>query len=229
VPADQVQSGHAKLDAYLDDYAYAVNALLDLASVDSSPVWLNTATKLADTMLELFNDCPDGGFYYTAKDAEEMIVRTRSHFDGSVPSGTSSATMALLRLAYLTGINKYDQAAQKVLQLYGPNLTRLCDQFANMLNCLDFRLSAPREIAVLEPDNLSEQKCQKSLLNLFKRYSPNKVVALAKDSQSDSMPGQLFKDRKSQDNQSTFYICRNFACQKPIFEEAELLTEMQNW
>ncbi|MBK7750502.1 MAG: thioredoxin domain-containing protein [Candidatus Obscuribacter sp.] len=229
VPADQVESGHAKLDAYLDDYAYAINALLDLASVDRSSVWLNTATKLADTMLTLFNDCPDGGFYYTAKDAEQMIVRTRSHFDGSVPSGTSSATMALLRLAYLTGITTYDQAAQKVLQLYGPNLTRLCDQFANLLNCLDFRLSAPREIAVLQPDSLPQEVAQKSVLNLFKRYSPNKVVAQINDSSANEMPGQLFKERTSLDNKSTFYICRNFACQKPISEEAELLTEMQNW
>ncbi len=81
----------------------------------------------------------------------------------------------------------------------------------------------------MQPDNLPEDAAQKAVLNLFKRYSPNKVVAQINDARANEMPGQLFKDRTSQDNKSTIYICRNFACQKPIFEEAELFAEMQNW
>lgn len=225
------KDGISKLDGYLDDYAFAVAALLDLASIDADPLWLTKACQFARDMLNKFAD-GDGGFYYTAKDHESLIVRPRSHFDGSIPSGTSVATMSLFRLAYLTGDKDFDQAARAVMRLYAPNLTRLSDQFANLLNCLDFDLSAPREIAVVLPDTMSnevESQWHNTLKTLMSRYSPAKVVALARESETEKMPGALFKNRTCIDGQPTIYVCRNFACQKPITSHEELKAEIQNW
>lgn len=222
------RDGLAKLNGYLDDYAFAVAALLDLASIDANPLWLNKACTFAREMLSQFSD-GDGGFYYTAQDHESLIVRPRSHFDGSIPSGTSLATMSLFRLAAITGDAVFDQAARAVMRLYGPNLTRLSDQFANLLNCLDFDLSAPREIAVVLPDQAKEEDYGELLRTLMNRYAPGKVMALCKESETEKMPGELFKNRYCIDGKPTIYVCRNFACQKPINTLSALKAEVLDW
>ncbi len=216
--------GLAKLDGYLDDYACTIQALLDLVSVDAQPRWLNTAIELADSMLTLFQDDKEGGFYYTASDHETLIVRPRSHFDGSVPSGTSSAAMSLLRLFHLTGMERFGKAAQAVLNLYGPNLTRLSDQFANLLCVLDFSLSKPREVAVVLPEQPQEEELA-PLFQIYKNYSPGKVVAVGREKEVTQF---LFKDRPAL-GKTTIYICRNFSCQKPISDEKELEKELEDW
>ncbi len=180
--------------------------------------------ELADSMLALFQDNKEGGFYYTASDHETLIVRPRSHFDGSVPSGTSVATMSLLRLFHLTGLERYAKAAQAVLNLYGPNLTRLSDQFANLLCCLDFSLSKPREVAVVLPEIPQEEELA-PLFKIHKIYSPGKVVAVGREKEASHL---LFKDRPAL-GKTTIYICRNFSCQKPISEEQELAQELADW
>ena len=215
----------SKLPGYLDDYGAAILALLDMASIDTDGVWLKTAVELADSVLALFADSEEGGFFYTAKDHETLIVRPRSHFDGSVPSGTSSTCMAFLRLARLTNLVRFEQAADDILKLYGPNLTRLSDQFANLICCLDFKLSQPKEIAVVLPAKQEKGEAE-MLLALYKNYSPSKVVAVKRDGTESDL--ELFKGRESKGG-TTIYVCQNFSCQAPIAGAKALSEEMKNW
>lgn len=215
------KQGLSKLDGYLDDYAYCVAALLDLASVDADEKWLKTAVALNETMLKLFAD-DDGGFFYTGSEHEELIVKPRSHFDGSVPSGTSVATMNLLRLSHLLASDKLEKRAEAVLNLYGPHLSRMPDQFSNLLNAIDFYLSQPKEIAVVLGSDKKEL-----FLSLYKKYAPAKVVVVKEQSKESASP--LFEGRDAVDGKTTVYVCQNFTCHKPISTKEALAEEIADW
>ena len=97
--------GQAKLDAYLDDYAYLANALVTLYETDFDERWIDEAAELCDIMLAHFRDPEEGGFYFTADDHEALVARTKEWFDASVPSSNAMAATALSRLGKLTGSN----------------------------------------------------------------------------------------------------------------------------
>ncbi len=217
------KEGIVKLQGCLDDYAYFIEALLNLASVDGDAKWLNTAEQLAQSMLKYFRDEEEGGFFFTAHDHEELVVRPRSHYDGSVPSGTSVATSVLLKLSKLTGKAEYLTLVEEIFGLYGPHFSRMPDQFANLLSCLDMYLFNGPEVAIAlapNPDDQSEM-----LFALHQKYYPNKVVAVA----SAKAELEFLKDKTAIDQKTTVYICQNFTCEKPVNSLADLKTKIAGW
>lgn len=219
--------GRAKLNAYLDDYACFVQALLDLASVDGNSSWYKNACTLTKIMLEEFSDDENGSFFYTSNDHEDLIARPKSHFDGSVPSATSVAIFDLLRLARLSGEKRYLQKAETLIGLYLPFVLQMPDQFANLLCASDLLMADPIEI-VLIGDNDSELiRATESV------YLPNKVMIVG-DSDENSkhqIEIPLFERRVALNGQSTVYICKNYTCDAPITSAAQLrskMTEMGN-
>ena len=103
------RDGQAKLPGYLEDYAYLVDGLISLYEASLEQPWLDEARSLADAMIDLFWDEGRGTFYDTARDHETLIVRPRDIFDNAMPSGSSTATLALLRLGALTGQGRVSQ------------------------------------------------------------------------------------------------------------------------
>ncbi len=213
--------GIVKLQGCLDDYAYFIEALLNIASVDGDKKWLNTAEQLCQSMIKYFRDEDEGGFFFTASDHEELVVRPRSHYDGSVPSGTSVATSVLLKLAKLTGKAEYLNLAEEVFSLYGPHFSRMPDQFANLLSCLDMYLFNGPEVAIA----LAGDDNRQMLFALHQKYYPNKVVAVA----SDKADLDFLKEKKPLDEQTTIYICQNFTCDKPVNNLADLKARLTGW
>jgi len=224
--------GQAKLPGYLDDYAYFASALIALAEVDCDSKWLITARELTDQMLALFTDTREGGFFFTASDHEELIVRPRSHFDGSVPSGTSVALTALLKLAALTGEQKYEEQALSIFKLYGEHLNRMPDQFAGLLNALDIYLTQGPEIAFILPASTSteaEEAAKEMLFCLHRQYQPNRVILVAREGDPAlASVSPLIKDRPAINGKPTVYICKDFACQRPISDLNDLKIAMQD-
>ncbi|MBS1990316.1 MAG: thioredoxin domain-containing protein [Cyanobacteria bacterium SZAS LIN-3] len=220
--------GQSKLPGYLDDYAYFVSALIALAEVDGDSKWLETAKALASTMIEYFSDAREGGFFFTASDHEELIVRPRSHLDGSVPSGTSVALGGLLKLSALTGDDSLRQKAIEVFNLYGEHLSRMPNQFAGILNALDFYLAEGQEIAFVLPANLSkeeEEGAKEMLFCLHRSYQPNRVILVAREGDERlAKISPLVTERKAVDGKATVYICKNFTCAKPITDLNDLKT-----
>ncbi|MBP9091183.1 thioredoxin domain-containing protein [bacterium] len=213
--------GIVKLKGCLDDYAYFIEALLNIASVDGDEKWLNTAEQLCQSMIKYFRDEDEGGFFFTASDHEELVVRPRSHYDGSVPSGTSVATSVLLKLAKLTGKAEYLNLAEEIFSLYGPHFSRMPDQFANLLSCLDMYLFNGPEVAIA----LSHDDDRDMLLALHQKYYPNKVVAVA----SEKSDLNFLKDKKVLEKKTTVYICQNFTCDKPVNNLSDLKARLSGW
>jgi uncharacterized protein YyaL (SSP411 family) len=134
------KDGQAKGNAYLEDYAFLITALLDLYEADADRRWLEMAKSLSATLVEKFWDEHSGGFYFTSSDHERLPVRTKSFFDGATPSGNSAATFALLRLARLTGEATWRARAEQTLRLCRDLMEQAPHAFSYMLSALDFYL-----------------------------------------------------------------------------------------
>ena len=118
------RGGTAKLQAYLDDYAFLVEAMLDMYFVSRDEKWLRAARRLTDDQVRMFHDENAGGFFFTAHDHEELLARTKNAWDSVLPSGNSVSVRNLIRLASLTGESSYRDHAAKTLELFAPQMSR---------------------------------------------------------------------------------------------------------
>jgi hypothetical protein len=141
----------AKLDAYLEDHAFLLEALLALFEATCEERWFTAATTLADTLIARFADSENGAFFSTAADAEALIVRRKDLEDSPIPAGGSSAAMGLLRLSELTGEAEYERQALGVLALLGDIAPRHPTAFGHLLQVLHWHLSPARPIACALP------------------------------------------------------------------------------
>ncbi len=145
------KDGEAKLNAYLEDHAYLVEALLTLYEASFDVRWFDAARETADALIERFADTERGGFFTTSHDHEELIARRKDVDDHPIPSGNSSAAYGLLRLAALTGEREYEDQAVGVLRLLHRVADRHPQALAHLLQALNFHLSAVKEVALVGP------------------------------------------------------------------------------
>src|SRR5439155_14136810 len=131
------RNGEARLNGYLEDYAFMIVALLELHESTHEPRWRDEAERLLAVMNEQFWDQAQGGYFFTSHDHETLIARMKSNEDGAIPSGNSMAAQALVRLGRLTGRPDYLQRADRVLCSYAEMMRRAPAAFANMLPAAD--------------------------------------------------------------------------------------------
>ncbi len=143
--------GQARIGAYLEDHAFLLEALLVLFEATCEERWFNEATALADTLIARFADPENGGFYSTASDGEQLIVRRKDLEDSPIPSGASSAAMGLLRLAQLAGEEEYERQAVSVMRLLADIAPRHPSSFGHLLQALHWRFAPARPIACPVP------------------------------------------------------------------------------
>ncbi len=143
--------GEAKITAYLEDHAFLLEALLALFEATCEERWLTEACGLADTLVERFSDPDNGGFFSTAADGEELIVRRKELEDSPIPAGGSSAAMGLLRLAQLTGEEKYERHSAGAIDLLKTIAPRHPTSFGHLLQAMHWQLSPMRPIACAIP------------------------------------------------------------------------------
>jgi uncharacterized protein YyaL (SSP411 family) len=143
--------GTAKVDGYLEDHAFLLEALLVLFETICEERWFLEATALADTLIARFSDPENGGFFSTAADGEALIARRKDLEDAPIPSGGSSAAMGLLRLAELTGDEEYERQALGTMALLRDIAPRHPTSFGHMLQVFHWRLAPARPIACAVP------------------------------------------------------------------------------
>jgi len=142
------------LNAYLEDYTCLVDGLISLYEASGELTWIESAISLADKMIEQFWDEVNGGFFFTGKSHEELIVRSKDFLDNATPSGNSVAVLVLLKLAEFTGNEDYQRRAMTMLRLLANQMRRYPSAFGYALCGLDFYLSTPKEIALVgNPDD----------------------------------------------------------------------------
>ncbi|HET7121643.1 MAG TPA: thioredoxin domain-containing protein [Solirubrobacterales bacterium] len=207
------KDGRARLNAYLEDHAFLLEALLTLYESTFEERWFGTARALADATIERFGDAERGGFYSTSSDHEELIARRKEVGDHPIPSGNSSAAMGMLGLAALSGERRYEEAAVGVLALFSQPAVQHPDAFAHLLRALDFHLSPTREVALVG-EGLGE-------LAAVVRERPAFHLVLAGGPEGAEQP-PLLSGRTTVEGRPAAYVCENFACQLPTTDPQEL-------
>jgi uncharacterized protein YyaL (SSP411 family) len=213
------KDGRAHLNAYLEDHAFLLEALLALYEATFETHWFSEARVLAETMTERFGDPERGGFYSTSSDHEELIARRKEVGDHPIPSGNSSAAMGLLRLGALTGESHYEEAGSGIFALFGKPAVEHPDAFAHMLRALDFHLSPTREVALIGED-FSE-------LAAVVREQPRPHLVVAGGPEGNDQP-PLLAGRTTVDGKPAAYVCENFTCRLPVTDPEELKRQLEN-
>jgi uncharacterized protein YyaL (SSP411 family) len=207
------KDGEGRLNAYLEDHAFLLEALLTLYEASFEPRWFEQAEALAATTIDRFGDPQRGGFFSTSDDHEELIARRKEIGDHPIPSGNSAMALGLLRLAALSGERAYEEQAEGVLRLFAKAAPRQPDAFAHLLRALDFQLSPTKEVALVG-DELAELAAV-----VRSGFRPHQV--LAGGPQGADAPA-LLADRTAIGGKPTAYACENFTCQAPTTEPSTL-------
>jgi uncharacterized protein YyaL (SSP411 family) len=205
-----------KLNAYLEDYSFFIDGLVSLYEATFDQRWIEAALDLAEIMLEQFWDPVEYGFFYTGKDHETLIARTKDPHDSSVPSGNSLAVLALLRLHKLTGRLDLIQKAETTLRLFHGLMSDAPYVAGQMLIALDYYLGPVQEFAVV--GNPSSEDTGKVLEMIRRRFLPNKVVAFKASTKQEKAGEETIEllAGKESEGQVTTYICQNFTCHAPL-------------
>ena len=205
------KDGVAKFNAYLEDYAFLIEGLVTLFETTGESRWLNEALALTDRMIDEFWDENGGGFFFTGKSHENLIVRSKDYFDNATPSGNSVAALVLLRLATLTDKESYRNLAIAVLREVGDQVRRYPSGFGYALSAADFLLSTPKEVAIVGKDAVDISPL---LAETWRRYLPNKVVAPSFEDQAATIP--LLENRPLVNDLATAYVCEHYTCKQPV-------------
>jgi uncharacterized protein YyaL (SSP411 family) len=219
------KDGRAHLNAYLEDHAFLVEALLTLYESSFELRWFDAAREIAEAMIERFGDEERGGFFSTSSDHEELIARRKDLGDHPIPAGNSSAALGLLRLGALTGEHRYVQWAEGVLRLIYPAAVRHPEGFGHLLQALDFMLEPTREVALVAP---SDDGAMKSLhdLEAVVRADYRSHLVVAGGPEGSDRP-ELMLERRAVDGKAAAYVCESFVCQAPVTDPAELSAALQ--
>ena len=199
------QQGKARLNGYLDDYAFVIDAFLALYQVTFDEQWLTPVQQLTDYVMKHFWDESEGFFYYT-DDTTQLIARKKELFDNVIPSSNSAMARNLHKLGLLLDRDDYRERAEAMLSKMIPLILADPSYLSNWA-CLYTELATPTaEIAIVGPD------CYDTMLELNQQYYPNKLL-VGTETRSD-LP--LLQNRDAEDENVTIYVCYDKACQLPV-------------
>ncbi len=219
------RAGKSHLNAYLEDYSYFVAGLINLYEATFAVEWLKEAERLNHIMIEQFWDETKGSFFFTSKNHETLIVRSKTGYDGATPAGVSMAIHNLVRLDKLLNRPDFREKVETTLDVYYHQIEHSPSGSAQMLCELDFLLSTPKEIAIA--GQRESEDTQTALAAVHSRYIPNKVLALASDGEDvgDLIP--LLEGKTQLGGKATIYVCENYTCQVPTTDVEELAELLQ--
>ncbi|MCS6296422.1 MAG: DUF255 domain-containing protein [Nitrospira sp.] len=212
------RAGKAHLDAYLEDYAYFAEGLIDTYEAGGKETYLLAAVRLAERMLADFADSEHGGFFTTGTGHEALIMRSREGPDGATPSGNAVAASVLGRLSYHFGREDFRQAAAAAVRAYGRQIARYPRAFAKSLIVVDLLTNGPVEIALVGRPGEPGTESLRAAVN--RTYLPNRVLA-HRDPEQAETDHPLLQGKTLIDGKAALYVCRNFACGRPITDPVD--------
>jgi uncharacterized protein len=208
--------GDAAIGAFLDDYAFFAQALLDLFEATSEVRYLEIARDLAVGGLARFEDREEGGFFSTEQNAGDLLLRIKDDYDGAEPSGNSVATDVLLRLAHLTGEEALAEKATRSLRSFAPKIQAQPTMAPQMLVALSRSLSAPEQVVL----RCADAECRDLFQRESRSFSLNTVVLALSDAAARALiPLSPFLGGLERKGKISIYRCRNFTCELPEIVE----------
>ncbi len=224
------RDGEAAIAAFADDYANLVWGLLELHEASLESEYLAEALRLNQELLDRFWDEERGGLCQTSADAEELPVRTREIYDGAIPSANSVAMLNLLRLARLTADPRLEQRALEVEAAFADTVRRVPSGHTQLLVAVDFRLGPPTEVVVVGTPAGDDTKALLRVLR--RRFAPGSVLLFRP---AGDEPGEVSRlapyteAMREVDGRAAAYVCRDYACERPVTDPAELQSLLAAW
>ncbi len=206
------KNGTAKIQGYLEDYAYFANAILDIFEINPESKYLQRAKHLGNYLIEHFWDSEHNTFFMTADNHEKLIIRPKNNYDLSLPSGNSVAANLLLKLYHLTQDKKFLEISTKILENQAQMAAENPFGFGNLLNTIFMYLEKPREITVL---NLKNEKIIESLT---KKFLPEAILVTVKneDQLNDLSKFPFFEGKQFPNDKTIVFVCKDFSCSLPL-------------
>ncbi len=216
--------GAASGEGYLDDYAFFIAGLIDLYEATGEIAWLQKAIALDQTLEKHFAN-PAGGYYLTADDHEDIIVRQQPSYDSAEPSGNSVQAMNLLRLHEFTTEDAYRARAERTLSAFGGTLASSPTALGEMLRALRWRLSKPKQILFVARTRAEAKQFASAIRS---SYAPQRIIAIAAEDDiamlSETIP--LFEDKLAIRGRPTAYVCEERVCKLPAFDAEALVRQL---
>jgi uncharacterized protein YyaL (SSP411 family) len=221
------KDGVAKVDAYLDDHAFLIAALLDLYEATGRQRWLEEAVRLDGIIEAHFEDKAAGGFFLVSDDHEKLLAREKPSYDGAELSGSSVETLNLLRLHELTTRDPYRVRAERALAAAAPIVTASPASLNELLLAIDFTTDVPKEIVIVTPPAVPadgggagepRSAAEPFLAKLREQYLPNRVLVVV--SEGDALAAlerivPLVGGKIAQHGRATAYVCERRTCELP--------------
>ncbi len=218
------KDGEAKLNGYLEDYAFLIDGLLALHELDFNRSTLDTAIALGDAMVDLFWEETSGQFYDTGTDHEQLVMRARDITDNAIPCGSSMAVSVLLRLAVIKGDTRLANIASTSLRSMRSLMTRFPSAAGHWLGALDFYLSQPKEVVIV--GSPADAATRDLASEVFRQYIPNRIL-LGSDGTPEPSEGlPMLANRTMLDGKATAYVCENYVCNLPVTDAPALARQL---
>lgn len=210
------REGSSRIEGFLKDHALFVDALLQLYEGTFEIRWVEEARLIADQMIERFWSEEEELFYDAPGGAGELLLRPRDLYDNAVPSGTSAAALALLRLARLVGEPRYERIAARVVLSMGEIASEIPQAFGNLLVALSRFLAPPSEVAIV--GDPADPATAELLKRIHARFLPFTTLALRRPDAAESIESAipLLAGRTMVSGEATAYLCRNYSCRAPV-------------
>ncbi|HEV2176266.1 MAG TPA: thioredoxin domain-containing protein [Terriglobia bacterium] len=222
------RDGQASVVGNLDDYAFLTWGLIELYEATFDVRDLKTALALTRVMREHFSDQRGGGYFFTADDAEQLLVRQKEIYDGALPSGNSVQMLNLLRLARLTGDTDFEQQAAGIGRAFAKQVGRAPSGFGQLMAAVDFAVGPSYEVVIAGDSRAADT--QAMLRALRDPFIPCKVVLLRPSEQASpeiTRLAEYTQGQSSLDGKATAYVCQNFRCQLPTTDVRQMLESLR--
>ncbi len=219
------RDGEAAVLGSIEDYAFLIHGLLGLYEATFEVKYLRQAQVLAKGMVERFWDEMNGGFYFTADDAEQTLFRLKEVHDGAVPSGNSFAALDLVRLYLMTFDTAWEEKLEHLFKAFAPDVNAYPAGYAHMLIAFDFILGPSQEVV------LAGEKADPGVTEMLRhtngRFLPRKVMLLHPSSGPDKEGieaiAPFVKNQNPIAGKPTAYVCENHVCKMPAHEVKRFL------
>ena len=216
------RAGSARHNAYLEDYAALILGLIALYQSDPDPAWYQWALQIGSEMVGHFRD-PDGGFFDTRDDHEQLLVRPKDIQDNATPSGNALAANALLKVAAYGDRPEWRIIAENTMAIVQNKINEYPSAFGKWLQAIELSLGNIVEIAIL--GDIQEQQTQSLINFVWEKYDPFRIVAISSFPPTSESP-RVVKDRPLLNGKATAYVCQDFVCKTPVNDLTQLKKQL---
>ncbi|QDT38968.1 thioredoxin domain-containing protein [Stratiformator vulcanicus] len=217
------KDGRSRFNAYLDDYACLIDGLVELYQANFDERWITEAVQLAEQMIARYADEEAGGFFYTAVDHEELIVRQKDAQDNATPAGNTMAATALLKLARLTTRTDFEDRAIGTLDAISGVVASSPLAAGQGLIALDFLLGPTQEIVIVDPNQSEEGN--EMVAEVRKGFRPNQVLVRTTGDTEGPLK-TLIRGKASPDGKTKAFVCEKGVCHEPVGDVASLKAQL---